>query len=128
VERCQQIARETGVRADIIDLRTLSQRDIDYDTIGRSVMKTGRVAIVEQTTRGASLGALIADEIQRRYFDYLDQPVQRVTGRWAPPTVSQALERAALADEDDLRALIAGMLRDSALDNHHQGNVHALRA
>lgn len=127
VDRCRQIALETGVRADIIDLRTLSQRDIDYDTIGRSVMKTGRVAIVEQTTRGASLGALIADEIQRRYFDYLDQPVRRVTGRWAPPTVSQALERAALADEDDLRALIAGMLRDSALDNT-QGNVHALRA
>ncbi|WP_454675605.1 alpha-ketoacid dehydrogenase subunit alpha/beta [Achromobacter pestifer] len=127
VDRCRQIVLETGVRADIIDLRTLSQRDIDYDTIGRSVMKTGRVAIVEQTTRGASLGALIADEIQRRYFDYLDQPVQRVTGRWAPPTVSQALERAALADEDDLRTLIAGMLRDSALD-HSQGNVHALRA
>ncbi|MGH8817900.1 MAG: alpha-ketoacid dehydrogenase subunit alpha/beta [Achromobacter pestifer] len=127
VDRCRQIALETGVRADIIDLRTLSQRDIDYDTIGRSVMKTGRVAIVEQTTRGASQGALIADEVQRRYFDYLDQPVQRVTGRWAPPTVSQALERAALADEDDLRTLIAGMLRDSALD-HSQGNVHALRA
>ncbi|KAG0763613.1 hypothetical protein G6F22_018392 [Rhizopus arrhizus] len=90
-------------------------------------MKTGRVAIVEQTTRGASLGALIADEIQRRYFDYLDQPVQRVTGRWAPPTVSQALERAALADEDDLRTLIAAMRRDSALDPT-QGNVRALRA
>lgn len=127
VERCRQVVEETGVRADIIDLRTLSQRDIDYDTIGRSVMKTGRVAIVEQTTRGASLGALIADEIQRRYFDYLDQPVQRVTGRWAPPTVSQALERAALADEDDLRTLIAAMRRDSALDLT-QGNVRALRA
>jgi len=127
VERCRQVVDETGVRADIIDLRTLSQRDIDYDTIGRSVMKTGRVAIVEQTTRGASLGALIADEIQRRYFDYLDQPVQRVTGRWAPPTVSQALERAALADEDDLRTLIAAMRRDSALDLT-QGNVRALRA
>ncbi|WMD19786.1 thiamine pyrophosphate-dependent enzyme [Achromobacter seleniivolatilans] len=127
VERCRQIVEETGVRADIIDLRTLSQRDIDYDTIGRSVMKTGRVAIVEQTTRGASLGALIADEIQRRYFDYLDQPVQRVTGRWAPPVVSQALERAALAGEDDIRALITAMLRDSAL-NPTQGNVHAIRA
>jgi 2-oxoisovalerate dehydrogenase E1 component len=127
VERCRQVVEETGVRADIIDLRTLSQRDIDYDTIGRSVMKTGRVAIVEQTTRGASLGALIADEIQRRYFDYLDQPVQRVTGLWAPPTVSQALERAALADEDDLRTLIAAMRRDSALDLT-QGNVRALRA
>ncbi len=96
-------------------------------TIGASVMKTGRVAIVEQTTRGASLGALIADEIQRRYFDYLDQPVQRVTGRWAPPTVSQALERAALASEDDIRTRLAAMLQESGL-TAQPGNVHALRA
>jgi 2-oxoisovalerate dehydrogenase E1 component len=116
------------VRADVIDLRTLSQRDIDYDTIGRSVMKTGRVAIVEQTTRGASLGALIADEIQRRYFDYLDQPVKRVTGRWAPPVVSQALERAALAGEDDVRSLIQDMLAESALSADPKGGAHAARA
>lgn len=128
VEECCRMVDETGIRADVIDLRTLSQRDIDYDTIGRSVMKTGRVAIVEQTTRGASLGALVADEIQRRYFDYLDQPVKRVTGRWAPPVVSQALERAALAGEDDIRSLIQEMQADSALSAAHSESVHAARA
>lgn len=128
VEECCRLVDEAGIRADVIDLRTLSQRDIDYDTIGRSVMKTGRVAIVEQTTRGASLGALIADEIQRRYFDYLDQPVKRVTGRWAPPVVSQALERAALAGEDDIRALIREMQADRALSAAQQEQVHAARA
>lgn len=128
VEECCRLVDEAGIRADVIDLRTLSQRDIDYDTIGRSVMKTGRVAIVEQTTRGASLGALIADEIQRRYFDYLDQPVKRVTGRWAPPVVSQALERAALAGEDDIRALIREMQADSALSATQQEQAHAARA
>src|SRR5690606_10954503 len=96
VDRCCDVADNLGVSADILDLRTLSPRDIDYEAIGESVRKTGRVAIVEQTTRGSSIGALISDEIQRRFFDYLDQPVKRVTGRWAPPTVSQALERAAL--------------------------------
>jgi 2-oxoisovalerate dehydrogenase E1 component len=128
VDECCRLVEEAGVRADVIDLRTLSQRDIDYDTIGRSVMKTGRVAIVEQTTRGASLGALIADEIQRRYFDYLDQPVKRVTGRWAPPVVSQALERAALAGEDDVRSLIQDMLAESALSADPKGGAHAARA
>lgn len=115
VKLCEQIADEMGVSADIIDLRTLSQRDVDYETIGESVRKTGRVAIVEQTTRGASFGALIADEIQRRYFDYLDQPVQRATGRWAPPVVSQSLERAALCGADDVRLLIERMLAESGL-------------
>ncbi len=128
VDECCRLVDEAGIRADVIDLRTLSQRDIDYDTIGRSVMKTGRVAIVEQTTRGASLGALIADEIQRRYFDYLDQPVKRVTGRWAPPVVSQALERAALAGEDDIRGLIREMQADSALSAAQQEQAHAARA
>ncbi|MCL1476228.1 thiamine pyrophosphate-dependent enzyme [Marinobacter sp. M3C] len=115
VEMCQKIATKMGVRADIIDLRTLSLRDIDYDTIGDSVRKTGKVAIVEQTTRGASIGAHIADEIQRKFFDYLDQPVKRVTGRWSPPTVSKVLEEAALANGHDVEAGISDLLADSGL-------------
>lgn len=115
VETCQRLVQELGISADVIDLRTLSPRDIDYDTIGESVRKTGRVAIVEQTTRPASIGALIADEIQRRFFDWLDQPVQRVTGRWAPPTVSKALEAAALADDKDVATLLRNMLKESGL-------------
>ncbi len=115
VQVCKDVADRLGVSADVIDLRTLSQRDIDYDTIGASVKKTGRVAIVEQTTRGASIGAIIADEIQRRFFDYLDQPVKRVTGRWAPPVVSRALEAAALAGQADVEAAVEAMMADSGL-------------
>lgn len=115
VERCCEVADALGVSADILDLRTLSPRDIDYDAIGESVRKTGRVAIVEQSTRGTSIGALISDEIQRRFFDYLDQPVKRVTGRWAPPTVSRALERAALAGDQDIENGIRELMNDSGL-------------
>ncbi|NYT23740.1 2-oxoisovalerate dehydrogenase [Alcaligenaceae bacterium] len=115
VDKCREVAERLGVSADIIDLRTLSPRDVDYDTIGESVRKTGRVAIVEQTTRGSSVGAIISDEIQRRFFDYLDQPVKRVTGRWAPPTVSKALERAAHAGETDIELGIRDLFKDSGL-------------
>lgn len=113
VEPCIEVAREMRCSADIIDLRTLSLRDIDYETIGASVRKTGNVAIIEQTARGTSLGSHLADEIQRRFFDYLDQPVKRVTGGWAAPTVSKVLERAALAGPEDIRQVIASLLRDS---------------
>lgn len=119
VELCRQVCERLGVRADIIDLRTLSPRDIDYDTIGTSLRKTGRIGIVEQTTRGASLGAIIADEIQRRFFDDLDQPVKRVTGRWAPPTVSKVLENAALAGEAEVEALIRELAAHSGLEIDH---------
>jgi 2-oxoisovalerate dehydrogenase E1 component len=115
VQICREVVAELGVSADVIDLRSLSQRDIDYDLIGASVRKTGRVAVVEQTTRGASFGPFLVDEIQRRFFDYLDQPVKRVTGNWAPPTVSKVLERAALAGEDQVRQVVLGMLSDSGL-------------
>ncbi len=112
---CCDVVQQSGISADVIDLRSLAQRDIDYDLIGQSVRKTGRVAVIEQATRGASFGAFLADEIQRRFFDYLDQPIKRVTGQWAPPTVSRVLERAALADHNDIEALLYEMLRDSGL-------------
>lgn len=115
VKGCCDVADEMNVSADIIDLRSLSPRDIDYDLIGKSVRKTGRVVIVEQTTRPASIGALIADEIQRRFFDYLDTPVQRVTGKWAPPVVSKTLEAAALANKDDIQQSIIQVMRDCGL-------------
>ncbi|MFD2437584.1 transketolase C-terminal domain-containing protein [Modicisalibacter luteus] len=114
IDLCCDVARQMGIAADIIDLRTLSLRDIDYETIGASLRKTNNIAIVEQTTRGTSIGAHIADEIQRRFFDDLDQPVKRIVGRWASPTVSKVLEQAALAGSEDLKAGLSEMLRDSA--------------
>ena len=112
VEICCDVVREMKVSADIIDLRTLSLRDLDYDMIGESVRRTHNVAIIEQSTHGTSIGSHIADEIQRRYFDYLDQPVKRVTGGWAPPTVSRPLERAALAGREQVEEAVQEMLRD----------------
>lgn len=115
VEECQNVVERLGVSADIIDLRSLAPRDIDYKTIGESVQKTGRVAIIEQTTRPNSIGAYISDEIQRRFFDYLDQPVKRVTGKWAPPVVSKVLERESLATAQDIELSIKELFSDSGL-------------
>ena len=111
VEAARQVAEELGISADIIDLRTLSLRDLDFDLIGESVAKTNNVAIVEQSTRGTSIGGPISDTLQRRFFDYLDQPVRRVVGAWAPPPVSKVLEQAALAGPDDIRPVLLDMLK-----------------
>ena len=58
--------------------------------------------IVEQGSRQTSYGGWLADEIQRRYFDWLDAPVERVTGGEASPSISRVLEQAALASVDDI--------------------------
>ena len=58
-----------------IDLRWLDRASIDWETIGESIRKTNNVLIAEQGALGTSYGGWLADEIQRRFFDWLDQPV-----------------------------------------------------
>lgn len=93
---------ESDVDAEVIDLRWLDQASIDWETIGVSIRKTNSVLIVEQGARSTSYGAWLSDEIQRRFFDYLDQPIQRVTGGEASPSISKVLERAALAGKPEV--------------------------
>jgi 2-oxoisovalerate dehydrogenase E1 component len=93
---------QTGVDAEVIDLRWLDRASIDWDTIGQSIRKTNAVLIAEQGAIGTSYGGWLSDEIQRRFFDWLDQPVQRVTGREASPSISKVLERAAIAETEEL--------------------------
>ncbi len=93
---------ETGIDAEVIDLRWLDRASIDWDTIGASIQKTNNVLIVEQGARGTSYGAWLVDEIQQRFFDWLDQPVQRVTGGEASPSISKVLERAACARTEEV--------------------------
>lgn len=103
VHNAVKAADETGIDAEIIDLRNLDHFGIDWNLIGASIEKTGRVVIAEQAARSLSLGARWADEIQSRFFDYLDYEILRVTGSLSAPTVSAVLNRAALAGTEDVR-------------------------
>lgn len=99
---------QSGIDADLIDLRWLDRASLDWQTIGESIRKTNAVLIVEQGAQGTSYGAWLADEIQRRFFDYLDQPIERVTGGEASPSISRVLERAAIARTEEV---VAGLER-----------------
>ena len=93
-----------NIDAEIIDLRTLDRAGLDWETIEASVRKTGNVVIVEQGASGTSYGGWLADELQRRCFDWLDQPVARVLGAEASPSISKVLEVAAAAQQSDIEA------------------------
>lgn len=97
-----EAVERTGVDAEVIDLRWLDRASLDWETIEASVRKTGAVLIVEQGARGTSYGAWLADELQRRLFDWLDQPIERVTGGEASPSISKVLERAAIARTEEV--------------------------
>jgi len=107
-----------GVDADVIDLRSLDRAGIDWELIEQSIDKTGNVLIVEQGAIGTSYGGWLAAEIQNRCFDMLDQPVQRVHGGEASPSISKVLETAAFAGsgevEAGLRLAMAGQGRPLA--------------
>ncbi|MFZ5846223.1 MAG: alpha-ketoacid dehydrogenase subunit alpha/beta [Actinomycetota bacterium] len=100
---------QTGVDAEVIDLRWLDRASLDWDTIGESIKRTNNVLIAEQGAVGTSYGGWLADEIHRRFFDWLDQPVQRVTGGEASPSISKVLERAAIAQADEVVAKLTEM-------------------
>ena len=69
---------ESGIDAEIIDLRTLIPLDID--TIEASVKKTGRCVIVHEATRTGGFGAELSALLQERCFYHLEAPIARVTG------------------------------------------------
>jgi 2-oxoisovalerate dehydrogenase E1 component beta subunit len=82
VHVAQAAADETGIDAEIIDLRTLIP--LDVDTIIASVVKTGRCLVVHEATRTSGFGAELSATVQERAFHHLEAPVGRVCG-WDTP-------------------------------------------
>ena len=80
-------AEETGVDAEIIDLRSLLPLDID--TIRASVEKTGRCVIVHEATLTSGFGAELVAQVTERCFYALEAPVKRITGWDTPYPVSE---------------------------------------
>ena len=99
-----EAVEQTGIDAEVIDLRFLDRASFDWATVEASIRKTNNVLIVEQGARGTSYGGWLADELQRRCFDWLDQPIQRVTGGEGSPSISRILERAASARTEEVVA------------------------
>jgi 2-oxoisovalerate dehydrogenase E1 component len=102
VHRALDAVAESGVDGEVIDLRWLDRASVDWDTIEASIKKTNKVLIVEQGSLQTSYGGWLADEIQRRYFDWLDAPIARVHGSESSPSISKVLEAAALASTADI--------------------------
>jgi 2-oxoisovalerate dehydrogenase E1 component beta subunit len=75
-------AEDTGIDAEVIDLRTLVP--VDIDTIVASVKKTGRCVIVHEAPRTSGFGGELLALVQENCFYDLEAPIERVTG-WDTP-------------------------------------------
>jgi pyruvate/2-oxoglutarate/acetoin dehydrogenase E1 component len=90
-QAAEQLAAE-GIDAEVIDVRSLSP--IDYETIGESVEKTGRVVIVEEGPKTGGVSAEIAAGIMERFGESLLMPVVRVGSADVPVPFTPVLENA----------------------------------
>ena len=95
-----ELEEKHGISAEVIDPRTL--RPLDLDTILASVRKTNRAVIVEEGWPHGGVGANLSTLITEQAFDWLDAPVQRVTGADVPMPYSRRMEQAAIPHEENV--------------------------
>ncbi len=108
----EQLAAD-GVDAEVIDPRTLAP--LDTATILQSVEKTGRLVVVDQSTRHGSAAAVIAAEVASEGFASLKAPVRLVTALDATIPYSQPMEEYLLPDETKIVAAVQQVLGSQAV-------------
>ena len=82
LKKACDMAEQQGISCELIDLQTLSPWD--YETIEKSVIKTGKLVISHEAPITGGFASEIASTIQDRLFLHLEAPVQRVCGYDTP--------------------------------------------
>lgn len=89
LQAAENLAQE-GIQAEVIDPRTLLP--LDEATIFRSIEKTGRLVLVDESNPHCSMASEIAALVVEKRFDSLDSPIIRVTAPHSPVPFSPPLE------------------------------------
>jgi len=104
VKKCLAAAaalEKEGISAEVINLRTI--RPLDRQTIVDSVKKTSRIVTVEEGFPQCGVGSEIAALLmESSAFDYLDAPLERVTGLDIPLPYAPNLEAMSLPQIDSI--------------------------
>jgi 2-oxoisovalerate dehydrogenase E1 component len=109
LEKLQEEFLARSISVEVIDLRSLDLANVDWETIGVSLRKTGAIVSVEEAAGGQSIGRRIASQITERFFDELDGPPGVLTSLDIPNPVSKALETAALISDQEILETVTAM-------------------
>ncbi len=90
LEAAETLQKEHNISCDVLDLRSI--RPLDQEAILRSVRKTHRVVLVDESKAFGGVSAMVATLIQDHCFDDLDAPVKRVCSLDAPAIYSPYVE------------------------------------
>ena len=98
-----------GIEAEVIDLRTL--HPLDMDTVSASVSRTGRAMVVTEDCLTAGVSAEISARIMEEAFDFLEEPVLRLSGEDIPIPVSPELEKGSVPSIDRIISTAKMLMR-----------------
>jgi len=100
-----EVLSASGTSCEVINLRTI--RPLDRETIVNSAKKTGRVVTIETGWPQCGIGSEIAAVLMETdAFNWLDAPMERITGADVPMPYAVELENAALPQVEDVVATI----------------------
>jgi TPP-dependent pyruvate/acetoin dehydrogenase alpha subunit/pyruvate/2-oxoglutarate/acetoin dehydrogenase E1 component len=92
--------QEEGFDIDLIELRSL--KPLDMDTIKKSLSKTNKLVILDESTKSGGVGATISAIVSEELFDLLDAPVKRLCMDDAPVPYASSMEKAVVKRGTDL--------------------------
>ncbi|HZK58424.1 MAG TPA: alpha-ketoacid dehydrogenase subunit beta [Cryobacterium sp.] len=98
-----ELAAEEGLSVEVIDLRSLSP--FEDETVGASLRKTSRAAVVHEAAQFGGYGAEVAARLTERNFFHLAAPILRITG-FDIPYPSPKLEEHFLPTPDRILAAL----------------------
>ena len=98
-------AEKDGISVEVVDPRTLVP--LDTETIIKSVMKTGRLIVVNEAVKtGSFAGEIVSRVVESEAFDYLDSEVIRLSGKDTPIPYNPKLEASVVPNKDDIKEAI----------------------
>ncbi|MEL7623080.1 MAG: alpha-ketoacid dehydrogenase subunit beta [Clostridiales bacterium] len=106
LEAAEALAKE-GISVEVLDPRTLVP--FDKEAVRKSLSKTHRAMVVEESNKTSGVGAELAAMMQEEMYDELDGPVVRIAALDVPLPYNIELEKYAIPDAEQIAAAIRKM-------------------
>jgi pyruvate/2-oxoglutarate/acetoin dehydrogenase E1 component len=101
--------REDGVGVEVVDLRTI--QPMDYATVEKSVRKTKRLIVAEDSVKTCGVSAEVAAYIAEYALDALEAPIVRLNSPPLPTPQSASLEREYMVTSDKIVEAVKKLLK-----------------
>jgi pyruvate/2-oxoglutarate/acetoin dehydrogenase E1 component len=101
--------REDGVGVEVVDLRTI--QPMDYATVEKSVRKTNRLIVAEDSVKTCGVSAEVAAYIAEYASDALEAPIVRLNSPPMPTPQSASLEREYMVTSDKIVEAVKKLLK-----------------